>query len=211
MKLYNKKTGQTAVCERENWTTCRDHMNAKGWIIYTPAAELTAARKEYLALIDGVIDESLENTVTLESYNTLDSMVEYPENEDNRQFSEDYNTRAAYLRDKITRDIRVQGLGSNFEVQSPTGPVFSDEYMNAWREAGSPKDFEFTGENKYENGDVWKGNCISCGAKVANYGSRGWEHTILYSDGTSENVTYCPLESSGYVDESETVGEGRDE
>lgn len=194
VKLFNKKTGQTATCERENWTTCRDHMNAKGWIIYTPAAELTAARKEYIALIDGVIDESVEGTVTLDSYNTIDDMVDYPVEEDSRQFSEEYNVRAEALRDKITRNIREMGIGSNFDVQSPVGPQFSDEYMVAWNDAGRPPTFEFTGEKKYAGEDVWHGNCISCGAKVVNYGSKGWEHPVV-KKGKTEYITYCPVES----------------
>lgn len=217
VKLFNKKTGQTANCERENWTTCRDHMHAKGWIIYTPAAELTAARKEYIALIDGVIDNSFEESVSVssynesiddvyespnddmrafseDSYNTIDDMVQYPVEEDSRQYSEEYNVRAEALRDKITRNIREMGIGSNFDVQSPVGPQFSDEYMTAWNDAGRPPTFEFTGDKKYAGEDVWHGNCISCGAKVINHGSEGWEHPVV-KKGKTEYVTYCPVES----------------
>lgn len=165
VKLFNKKTGQTANCERENWTTCRDHANTKGWIIYTPGAELTAARIKYLALIDEVIDENIESTVSVEEYNKVDDVNGFS-NDDPRQYSEDYNTRAGFLRDKITHNIREMGIGSNFNVVSP----------------------EAVGDNN----EVWSGTCANCGNQVLNYGSKGWEHTVT-KNGKPVNITYCPV------------------
>lgn len=36
VKLLNQKTGVTAVCERADWTQCRDHQASKGWQVWTP-------------------------------------------------------------------------------------------------------------------------------------------------------------------------------
>ena len=67
--------------------------------------------------------------------------------------------------------------------------------MVAWYEAGKPATFEFTGGKKYEGEDLWKGNCISCGAKVVNYGNKGWEHPIVRNGKTTYD-TYCPAETN---------------
>jgi hypothetical protein len=36
VKLFNKKTGVTAACERKDWAKCRDHNPSKGWNLWTP-------------------------------------------------------------------------------------------------------------------------------------------------------------------------------
>ena len=168
IRLYNKKTGHTAACERADWTTCRDHNTSKGWTVFTPEHLQTPERKAYMAVIDGTIDGTLSETIiTVESYNeSIDDVYESP-NDDMRAFSEDYSTRAEALRDKVTRNIREMGIGSNFNVEKP--------------ELSNP------------NEDVWSGTCELCGNPVTNYGSRGWEHTISYNDGTVENKLHCPF------------------
>ena len=168
IRLYNKKTGHTAACERADWTTCRDHNTSKGWTVFTPEHLQTPERKAYMAVIDGTVDGTLsETTITVESYNeSIDDLYEAP-HDDMRAFSEDYNTRAEALRDTITRNIREMGIGSNFNVEAPAASV--------------------------GNEDVWEGVCTNCGSKVASYGSLGWEHTVRKS-GKNVNITYCPVE-----------------
>jgi hypothetical protein len=56
VKLYNKKTDTTAVCERSDWTVCRDHSASKGWALYVP--ELSTPE---LQLVDDFDDDSLSS------------------------------------------------------------------------------------------------------------------------------------------------------
>lgn len=168
VKLYNKKTGHTAACERADWTACRDHNVSKGWTVFTPEHLNTPERKAYLKAIDNVIDTSITNdTVTVDAYNNVTSIVDKNIMDDPRLYSEDYNTRAAALRDKVTQSIREQGLGSNFEVAN----INSDD------------------DNE------WTGNCTSCGARVSNFGSKGWEHTAGADEGYQLKIAgLCPAE-----------------
>lgn len=166
VRLYNKKTGHTAACERADWMSCRDHSSSKGWTVFVPEHLNTAERKAYLAVFDGTATVTLDgDSVTVDSYNNhIDNTVETIQ-DDPRFSSEDYNTRAEALRDKLIQDVRQQGLGSGFNVAN----INSDD------------------DNE------WTGNCTSCGARVSNFGSKGWEHTISYNDGTVENVSHCPF------------------
>lgn len=160
IRLYSKKTGHTAACERADWTSCRDHNVSKGWTVFTPEHLQTPERKAYLAVFDRTSDNNVNETfVSVETYNE--------ESEDPRQYSEDYNTRAESLRDKVTRNVREMGIGSNFNVENPT--------------LTNPEE------------DVWSGTCELCGNSVTNYGSRGWEHTISFNDGSVENKLHCPF------------------
>lgn len=166
VKLYNKKTGHTAACERADWTACRDHNVSKGWTVFTPEHLNTPERQNYLNLINHVIDENLD-TVTLDSYyNSIDDVYEAPQ-DDPRFYSEDYNVRAEALRDKVINDIRQQGIGTNFEVAN----------INP------------------DDDSEWTGNCTSCGARVSNFGSKGWEHPeAVYTEETitQKNLGLCP-------------------
>lgn len=171
VRLYNKKTGHTAACERADWMSCRDHNSSKGWTVFVPEHLNTPERKKYLEIINGVIDNDTTRVeyevVTVDSYNdSIDDVYEAPQ-DDPRFSSEDYNTRAAALNDKMILSIRQQGLGSNFEVAN----------INP------------------DDDNEWTGNCTSCGARVSNFGSKGWEHpAVTYEDGTSSIAGLCPAE-----------------
>lgn len=173
VRLYNKKTGHTAACERADWTACRDHSTNKGWTLFTPEHLNTPERQNYLNLINSVIDNDVtdeDNFTSLDAYNSygddIDDVYEAPL-DDPRSSSEDYKTRAAALNDRNILTIRQQGLGSNFEVAN----------INP------------------DDDTEWTGNCTSCGARVSNYGSKGWEHPeAVYSEETvtQKNLGLCP-------------------
>lgn len=173
IKLYNKKTGHTAACERADWTECRDHNSSKGWVIYTPEHLNTPERKAYLAAIDNVLDNG-GGTVTASDYASIDDS---PEEFPNYPMSKEYNERAAALREKNFKDIREQGIGSNFKVLDP--------------------------EDGYEKNDrLWFGTCEECGERVTNSSLKGvWEHTVILEQDKgytrSRSVSDCPTATAG--------------
>jgi hypothetical protein len=169
IKVYNKKNSQSAVCEREDWTKCRDHNPSKGWSLNT------TNNNEFN--IEDFNAEEAPSSVTVDSYNESSARdsVEADYEKYPGFFSEDYNTRAAALREKITDEIRTQGLGSNFKVL----------------------DMKDSGR---KDNTVWVGICESCGEQVINRKDKGiWEHESSVSMGRPDFVASCTKEASRQV------------
>lgn len=104
IKVYNKNTKQSSVCERPDWTKCRDHNPNKGWSVH-PTGK-TFPFDDALPLIK----ETTNSSYTVEQYNVeAESQLMSPE----------YNKRAAELREQNFKTIREKGLGSNFDVLDP--------------------------------------------------------------------------------------------
>lgn len=183
IKLFNKKTGGTAICERLDWIACRDHNPSKGWSLYTPDMENSPERKSYLALLDEVLDNN-NGVVSLEDYDMMENQTKivneiYDEDIEKVSrivtaanadpYSEEYAERAAALREKNVNDIRIQGIGSNFMVFNPKDGNLGDD-------------------------SIWFGECNKCGQTVSNDKRLGlWEHRI---EDTANNkvkyITNCP-------------------
>lgn len=175
IKLFNKSKGHTALCERTDWTQCRDHNPSKGWVIYTPSMEHTPERKNYLALIDEALDSHFTtDAISAADYAAIvDDTITNVEVVKADPFSEDYNERAAALREKNVAEIRTQGIGSNFMVFDPKDGIKGDNH-------------------------IWFGTCNKCGETVHNNKNLGlWEHRVetINDDGT-RIATYsssCPV------------------
>lgn len=165
VKVYNKKKSQSAICEREDWTKCRDHNPSKGW-------SLNVNDKKDFNVESLEFEEKASGTVTVDSYNDTSAIDDVKAEYENYPgfFSNNYNTRAAALREKITNDIRTQGLGSNFKVSKIKDSSRNDDM-------------------------VWVGVCESCGEQVTNHKDKGiWEHEVGISMGKPNFIASCPKE-----------------
>jgi hypothetical protein len=61
-KLYNKKTKTAAICERPDWTICRDHTVSKGWGLYDYSKDAPNATAYF-----NTLDEIAENDAYYEN------------------------------------------------------------------------------------------------------------------------------------------------
>lgn len=66
VKVYNKRNGKTATCERPDWMQCRDHKPSKGWSV-TPLA--SGGSFDGLGDNDGKTGSN-DDTVSMDSYNS---------------------------------------------------------------------------------------------------------------------------------------------
>lgn len=111
-KVYHKKKGKVATCERPDWTQCRDHNPSKGWSVERPVVgsgwgEININRG--VVSVSNIPDDENSN-ITVEEYSAAG---------ETEAMSSEYNERAASLRAENFRNIREKGLGSNFNVLHP--------------------------------------------------------------------------------------------
>ena len=60
VKLLNSKTNETTICERSDWTKCRDHNANKGWALLLPSPVIIS--------VDEFSQPKLERITSLEQY-----------------------------------------------------------------------------------------------------------------------------------------------
>jgi hypothetical protein len=122
IKLYNRNTKEATVCERPDWTKCRDHNPSKGWTSHP------AGNKALKDLSDSLKNVSDSTAYTIEKYNN-DADDNVDPSEENPLMSPEYNKRAAALRAKQMQDIREKGMGSNFSVFAPADSGRQDDIV----------------------------------------------------------------------------------
>jgi hypothetical protein len=61
VKLSNIKTNETAVCERADWTKCRDHNASKGWSLLMPSPRIISFDEVKVEEVDKVTPDYYNN------------------------------------------------------------------------------------------------------------------------------------------------------
>jgi hypothetical protein len=162
IKLKNDKTGETATCERADWSVCRDHKPSKGWSLWVPNSVASG-----LDLTNVTESDSL----TFEEYSSpktagfkFKEIYSEEERKAILELAAPYKEKAMELYKELgLHAIRKDGIGSNFKVSNP--------------EDGYRKD------NR-----VWFGTCETCQSHVSSsLFDKAWVHSlsskIVGSDG----------------------------
>jgi hypothetical protein len=170
IKVYNKNTNQSAVCERPDWTKCRDHNPEKGWSVH-PNIKPSNNDKNFPLNIEQVKNnadgENVAETVSFDEYEKTGASLQEDYEKFHGLMSTDYSTRAEALREKNIETVRVEGLGSNFNVLNQSDSGRKDNL-------------------------VWVGTCDVCGERVFNNKNKGyWEHETNIVGGKSITTNMC--------------------
>lgn len=178
IKVYNKNTKQSSVCERPDWTKCRDHNPNKGWSVQPFNRKL-----DNDALLVPV-KETTNSSYTVEQYNVeAESQLMSPE----------YNKRAAELREQNFKTIREKGLGSNFDVLNPSDSGRKDNivWVGTCSRCGE-RVFNRKDKGLWEHEvDVVAGKSITnlqCVKAAELLGNKGRDETIVPSDKTDSVI-----------------------